>query len=130
MTTARPSTLSNRSVKSPASTPASQTLARAGHLSTQFIAVIEGSVNVATTPAGHTIIAGPGTQPAAAELVDGHPHAATVSTDSESTLLVRPLRPDSPIQPAPLTPSQPDECTHDHRAVRAKPVDRHQRRER
>ena len=67
--------------------PAGQMLARAGHLSRQFIAVIDGYVNVAT-PAGHTSVAGPGTQLGAAELVGGHPHAATVSTRSESTLLV------------------------------------------
>ena len=67
--------------------PAGETLARAGHLPTQFIAVIDGSVDVAT-PAGHTTVAGPGTQLGAAELVGGHPHAATVSTRSASTLLV------------------------------------------
>ena len=67
--------------------PAGESLAQAGHLPTQFIAVIDGSVDVAS-PGGYTSVAGPGSQFGAAELVDGHPHAATVSTRSASTLLV------------------------------------------
>ena len=67
--------------------PAGETLARAGHLPKQFIAVIDGYVDVAT-PIGHTSVAGPGTQLGAAELVDGHPFAATITTQSDSTLLV------------------------------------------
>jgi CRP-like cAMP-binding protein len=67
--------------------PNGEVLARAGHLSKQFIAVIDGYVDIAT-PAGHCSVAGPGTQLGADELLGGHSHAATISTRSESTLLV------------------------------------------
>jgi CRP-like cAMP-binding protein len=67
--------------------PAGEVLARAGRTPHQFIAVVDGHVDI-TDPSGRTRVAGPGTRVGAAELIEQRPHAATITTRTRSTLLV------------------------------------------
>jgi CRP-like cAMP-binding protein len=67
--------------------PAGEVLVRAGAVATQFIAVIDGSVDVAG-PCGHRRVAGPGIQLGATELIGGDRHDITVTARCESTVVV------------------------------------------
>lgn len=62
-------------------------LARAGGFARQFIAVIDGVVDV-TDGSGHTYVAGPGTHIGGAELLNRRPHGATFVTRSDCHLVV------------------------------------------
>lgn len=62
-------------------------LAQAGRMPRQFVAVVDGYVEI-TDEAGCTRVAGPGAQIGAAELVGDRPHSSTVVTRSAATLVV------------------------------------------
>jgi CRP-like cAMP-binding protein len=67
--------------------PAGDVLARVGEVARQFIAVVDGYVEI-TDQSGHSSVAGSSTQIGATELVTGQQHTATVTTRSEATLVV------------------------------------------
>jgi CRP-like cAMP-binding protein len=62
-------------------------LARAGRTARQFVAVIDGAVEV-TEASGRTTTAGPGAHIGVAELLHGRPHTASFTTRTECTLVV------------------------------------------
>lgn len=62
-------------------------LAQAGRVPHQFIAVVEGHVEV-TGADGCVRLAGPGTRIGADELVGERPHTSTITTTSPATLVV------------------------------------------
>jgi CRP-like cAMP-binding protein len=66
---------------------AGMTLARRGSVAREFLALIDGEVEV-IGPDDGVRRAGPGLHVGAAELLDRTPHAATVVTASECTLVV------------------------------------------
>jgi CRP-like cAMP-binding protein len=65
--------------------PAGTQLAQAGAPVRQFLAVLEGSVELRGLHGG---VAGPGTQIGATELASGDAHPATVTAELDSTLVV------------------------------------------
>ena len=65
--------------------PAGTQLAQEGRQVRQFLALVDGSVEL-QGPHGGT--AGPGTHIGARELESGDPHPATVTTESDSTFVV------------------------------------------
>jgi len=66
---------------------AGDVLARVGEVARQFIAVVDGYVEI-TDQYGNSSVAGGLTQIGATELVSGQQHTATVTTRSETTLVV------------------------------------------
>jgi CRP-like cAMP-binding protein len=66
--------------------PAGQTLARTGRIARQFLAVIDGEVDV-HDQCGHRRTVGPGRQIGADELLHRRPHRATVTTRTECTVV-------------------------------------------
>jgi CRP-like cAMP-binding protein len=66
---------------------AGMTLARRGSVAREFLALIDGEVDV-IGPEDSVWRAGPGLHVGAAELLDRRPHGATVVTASECTLVV------------------------------------------
>jgi CRP-like cAMP-binding protein len=66
---------------------AGMTLARRGSVAREFLAVLDGEVDV-ISPEDSVRRAGPGLHIGAAELLDRRPHEATVVTASECTLVV------------------------------------------
>jgi CRP-like cAMP-binding protein len=64
-----------------------EVLARAGASARQFVAVIDGLVDV-TDSSGRTYVAGPGTHIGGGELLNRRPHDATFVTRSDCHLVV------------------------------------------
>jgi CRP-like cAMP-binding protein len=64
-----------------------EVLATASRTARQFIAVIDGVVDV-TDSSGHTYVVGPGTHIGGVELLDRRPHDATFVTRSDCHLVV------------------------------------------
>ena len=62
-------------------------LARAGRFARQFVAVIDGNVDV-TDGSGRSHVAGPGTHIGGAELLDRRPHGASFVTQTDCHLVV------------------------------------------
>ena len=71
--------------------PRGALLARAGYFARQFVAVIDGHVDVIDN-SGHTYVALPGTHIGGAELLHRRPHQATSVTRSECHLVVIPAQ--------------------------------------
>lgn len=67
--------------------PSGDVLARAGEVARQFIAIVDGDVEI-TDRFGRSTVAGPGTQIGASELATRSVHTANVITRSETTLVV------------------------------------------
>jgi CRP-like cAMP-binding protein len=67
--------------------PAGEVLVRAGTMARQFIAVVDGYLDI-TDEWGHCVVGGPGTMLGAAELIGGAPQDVTVTTRCETTVVV------------------------------------------
>jgi CRP-like cAMP-binding protein len=67
--------------------PAGEVLVRAGAVATQFIAVVDGYVDI-TAERGDSGVFGAGTMLGAAELIGGVRHDVTVTTRCEATVVV------------------------------------------
>lgn len=67
--------------------PRGEVLAKADGFVRQFVAVLDGTVDV-TDRAGRASVAGPGTHIGAAELLHGRPHPATVVARTDCQLAV------------------------------------------
>lgn len=67
--------------------PADTVLARVGTSARQFVAVVDGYVDI-TDPTGASRTAGPGTHFGATELIEGSPFAVTVVACTAATLVV------------------------------------------